>query len=111
MAVCSRFSSFFHVFITRAHEQLIQSALYVHEIKSSGFGIRRENEDRMKIEPLSFELPFFLPADDGLSVLEFDGEPDVAGVAGTAGAPDVGHEDVAIAVGQDIGGLTLEGDF
>ncbi len=57
------------------------------------------------------EAPSIAPFDCGLSVFEIDGEPDVAGVAWMLGAPDVGHEDVAIAVGQDIGGLTLESDF
>ena len=57
------------------------------------------------------EAPGVAPFDDGGAVFEIDGEPDVAGVAWMLGAPDVGHEDVAFAVGQDVGRLALESDF
>ena len=56
------------------------------------------------------EYPFVLPADNGLAVLELDGEPDVAGIAGMLRSPDVGHEDVAAVVErQDVGALAHEG--
>ena len=50
-----------------------------------------------------------MPFDDGLAVLKCDGQPDVSGIAGMPGAPDVGHEDQLVAYRQDIGTLATEG--
>ena len=40
------------------------------------------------------ELPFILPADNGLAVFEVDGQPDVSGITRMIGSPDISHEDV-----------------
>lgn len=50
-----------------------------------------------------------MPAQDGVAVFKFDGEPDVTAVDGVFGAPAVAHVNEAGGGGQDVGGLAVEG--